>query len=139
MICDYIIHNLGSSFEENNIDLIHLTTFLNGVKYYRSHKTSELHLSSKTLQVETYLSFYEDELLAVTYNTSQNNLNYLIEFINSFAGSEDEFLFEDVLGGNSDLFCIQNGIAIHLNNRTDSTIDFKIAVPINQRKNKVFV
>lgn len=139
MLEDYISYKLKSTLEENNVGLIYLTTFLNGVKYYRSHKTSELHLSSKTLQVETYLSFYEDELLAVTYNTSQNNLNYLIEFINSFTGSEDEFLFEDVLGGSSDLFCIQNGIAIHLNNRTDSTIDFKIAVPINQRKNKVFV
>ncbi|WP_435255519.1 hypothetical protein [Tenacibaculum sp. A30] len=139
MLEDYISHKLKSSLEENNVGLIYLTTFLNGVKYYRSHKTSELYLPSKTLQVETYLSFYENELLAVTYNTSQNNLNYLIEFINSFAGSEDEFLFEDVLGGNSDLFCIQNDIAIHLNNRTNSTIDFKITIPINQRKNKVFV
>ncbi|AZJ36881.1 hypothetical protein [Tenacibaculum singaporense] len=139
MLEDYISYKLKSSLEENNIDLIHLTTFLNGVKYYRSHKTSELYLPNKTLQVETYLSFYENELLAVTYNTSQNNLNYLIEFINSFAGSEDEFLFEDVLGGNSDLFCIQNETAIYLNQKDNDTIDFKIAIPLNKRRNNVFV
>ncbi|MFE8423381.1 hypothetical protein ABHQ57_04910 [Tenacibaculum sp. ZH5_bin.1] len=139
MISKYIHYELGSSFEENNIDLIHLTTHSNKVEYYKSNRCNELYLPNNIIAVKTYLSFYENELLAITYNTSQNNLNYLIEFINSFASSEDEFLLEDVLGGNSDLFCIQNDIAIHLNNRTDSTIDFKIAIPINQRKNKVFV
>lgn len=139
MITDFIHYKLGSLFKNTLIELSHVITYSNKVEHYKSSKYHELYLPNNLIAVETYLSFYENVLLAVTYNTSQNNLNYLIEFINSFAGSEDEFLFEDVLGGNSDLFCIQNGIAIHLNNRTDSTIDFKIAVPINQRKNKVFV
>ncbi|WP_271407333.1 hypothetical protein [Tenacibaculum soleae] len=139
MLEDYISYKLKSYLEEINIDLIHLTTYSNKVEYYKSNRCNELYLPNNIIAVETYLSFYENKLLAITYNTSQYNLNYLIKFINSFASSQDEFLFEDVLGGNSDLFCIQNGIAIHLNNRTDSTIDFKIAVPINERKNKVFV
>ncbi|CAM1341644.1 hypothetical protein [Tenacibaculum aestuarii] len=139
MLEDYISYKLKSYLEEINIDLIHLTTDSNNVEYYKSNRCNELHLPNNIIVVETYLSFYENELLAITYNTSQYNLNYLIEFINSFASSEDELLFEDVLGGNSDLFCIQKDIAVHLDNKTDCTIDFKIAVPINQRKNKVFV
>lgn len=139
MITEYIKYKLKSSFEVNNTHLSYSTTLSNGIKYYRDNECYELHLPNKILAVEVYLSYYEDELLAITYNTISQNIDYLVELINSFANHEDEYLFEDILGGNSDLFCIQNGIAIHLNNRTDSTIDFKIAVPINERKNKVFV
>lgn len=139
MITDYIHYELGSSFEENNIDLVYLAIFYNGVRYYKSNRHHELYLPSKIMSVKTYMSFYENELLAIRYSTSNNNTNCLIEFINSFASSEDEVLFEDVLGGNSDLFCIQNGVAIHINMKANNTIDFKIAVPLNKRKNNVFV
>ncbi|OCK44046.1 hypothetical protein BA195_04960 [Tenacibaculum soleae] len=128
-----------SSFDVSSIELTYLTTFSNGIKYCKSNRLHELYLPNKIISVETYLSFYKDELLAIVFNASEQNLNYLVEFINSFANNEDEFLFEDVLGGNSDLFCIQDDVAISINNRENDTIDFKIAVPISKRKNNVFV
>lgn len=139
MIMNYISYGLRSSFKENNIDLINLTTHSNGVEYYKSNNCHELHLSGKILTVEAYLSFYENELLAITYKTSSQNIDYLVEFINSFAKHENEYLFEDVLGGNSDLFCIQNDVAIFINKGGKGKIDFKIAVPISKRKNNVFI
>ncbi|MFD0993714.1 hypothetical protein [Tenacibaculum geojense] len=138
MITEYLHYKLKSCYDLNKSDLVYLTTLPNKVKIYKSLK-SELSILDRIISVTIYVSFYDNELIAVTYNTSNENFNSLHQFINSFANNENELLFEDVLGGNSDLFCIQNDTAIHLDYKQNDRIDFKVAVPINNRKNKVFV
>lgn len=128
MIIDYIHYKLGSSFEENNIDLEFIKVLPNKMRYYKSYRYSELYLPDKIIQVQIYLAFKEDELQVMNYLVPVNTLKYLKGMINSYAQSPDEVLFKDPFQDCISYSCVQNHLEISLNQFTKNILSLRIAI-----------
>jgi len=60
-------YKLGTTFDENNIDLEFVKTFKNGKDFYRSYRHSEVYLFELVASVFTYLYFQDGILCGVDY------------------------------------------------------------------------
>lgn len=129
MITEYIHYELGSSLEENSIDLTFLCKLNDGSSYYRSYAYSEIYLPNKILDVEVYLSFRDEKLEQVNYRMGIYALNYMTDFINSLASNDDECLLESPLTCYPRYFCTQNNIRVLLYEYKKGELDFTVELP----------
>ena len=79
---DSLPYKLGSTFNENNIDL-ELKKVYDEVRVYRSYKCSELILFGTILEPECYLWFGKDHLLAINYKIENKYFEIFKEAVNS--------------------------------------------------------
>jgi hypothetical protein len=75
-------YKLGSSFDENNINL-ELKEQFDDIKVYRSYRYSELILFGTIFEPECYLWFGEECLLAINYKIENKYFEIFKEAINS--------------------------------------------------------
>ena len=76
-----LLYKLGTSFEENNIDL-KLYEDYNLSKCYRSYRYSEIYLFGKTFESICYLWFSKNKLITIEYMFPIKYLQLFISSIN---------------------------------------------------------
>lgn len=108
MIANYLHYNLGSSFEDNLIDLRYVDTLDINLKYYKSDRYSELYTPNRIIPIQLYLGFVDNKLQMINYFISREYHKDLMSFVNSFANSENEELFKDPFIENLSYSCVQN-------------------------------
>ena len=79
---DNLPYRLGSTFDENNIDL-ELKKEYDDISVYRSYRYSELILFGTIFEPECYLWFAKDWLLAINYKIENKYFEIFKEAINS--------------------------------------------------------
>ena len=94
MIIETLPYTLGSTFDENNIDLEFVKTFKNGKDFYRSYRYSEVYLFELVASVFTYLYFQHGILCEVDYRLDIIHFDYLLEQINNELPEGEKLLFD---------------------------------------------
>ena len=79
---DNFPYKLGSTFDENNIDL-ELKKVYNDISAYRSYRYSEIILFGTIFEPECYLWIAKDCLLAINYKFENKYFEIIKEAINS--------------------------------------------------------
>lgn len=92
-----IPHRLGTSFDENNIDL-ELQKDFKVSKLYNSYRHSEVYLFGKVFEPVCYLWFMKDRLCAIEYRFSKRFLGFFIKCINQ------ELPIENQLGQDPNIY-----------------------------------
>ncbi len=83
MFIDSLPYTLGTTFDENNIDLEFIKTLKNGKDFYRSYRYSEVYLPDLNPSIFTYLYFQNGILCKVDYRFDLIHFDYLVEQINN--------------------------------------------------------
>jgi len=89
---DNLPYKLGSTFDENNIDL-ELKKKFDIINYYRSYKHSEIILFGTIFESDCYLWFAKDFLCTIEYKFENKYFDWFKECINSEL--PDEYKLEE--------------------------------------------
>ena len=82
MLIDHIHYKLGTSFEENNIDLTYLSSHKHWGNCYVSRRYSELYLFNNIFESKCYLKFKNDKLFKIEYKFDLTYFDFFYDSIN---------------------------------------------------------
>lgn len=111
-LIDNIPYRLGSSFQENNIDLEFRKEF-NITKLYSSYRYSEIHLFREIFESVCYLWFMKNELVIIEYRFHKKYLQLFIDSINEELPHNNK-LGKDPFMPKYEYYALKDGIGIYL-------------------------
>lgn len=119
-------YRLGTSFDENNIDLELRKDFKVG-KLYSSYRYSEVHLFGKVFESVCYLWFMKDKLSTIEYRFSKRFLGLFIKCIN------EELPIYNQLGQDPNMekhkyYVYHNRVAVNLVNLDENYFILRVSV-----------
>ena len=109
---EQIPYKIGTSFEENNIDL-ELRKKFNVQSLYSSYRYSEIYIFGKVFESICYLWFMNNELSTIEYRFHKRHLQLFIESINEELPINNQ-LGKDPFVENYEYYVYHNNVAIHL-------------------------
>ncbi len=107
-----ILYQVGTSFEENNIDL-ELRKKLDAGKLYSSYRYSEIYLFGKVFESVCYLWYMDNKLTTIEYRFHNRFLEHFIESINDELPQNNK-LNKDPFIEKHEYYAFQESVAIHL-------------------------
>ena len=110
-------YKLGSTFEENNIDLEHRKTLKSGIELYSSYRYSEIYFFGKPFESVCYLWFKEEVLMRVEYRFHNKYFELFLNSINDEL-EQDNKLIKDPFVSHRSYFISLSNLAIGLDEIT---------------------
>ena len=122
---DNLPYKLGSTFDENNID-IELDKVYDDISVYKSYRYTELLLFGTIIEPLCYLWFAENHLLSITYKIDNKHFEVFKEGINSEMPIGYR-LKEDPLQNGNPLTVYLDDVEIYLEKLDEDYFLFKVS------------